>query len=113
MLERRGEGDAAEGLLRAAIDWARSQQARSWELRAATTLAELLERRRERPAAREVLEPIYRWFEKEGLEGGHTRSGEGPKPPRIAGLIEPRSLSSHFGMSTTRRLDAAVPTAGH
>ena len=67
MLEQRGEGDAAEGLLRAAIDCAREQQARSWELRAATTLAELLDRRGKRSAARDLLVPIYRWFT-DGLE---------------------------------------------
>lgn len=62
MLMRQGRGDAAEPLLRAAIDWARQQQARSWELRAATTLAELLLARGEREPARAVLEPVYRWF---------------------------------------------------
>src|SRR5262249_42951363 len=42
MLMRKGLCEAAEASLRAAIDWAREQHAKSWELRGATTLGELL-----------------------------------------------------------------------
>jgi hypothetical protein len=52
----------AEPPLRAAIEWARQQHARSWELRAATTLAELLDGRGQREIARQTLAPIYDWF---------------------------------------------------
>ena len=62
MLMRRGWCEEAEIPLRAAIDWARQQQAKSWELRASTTLAELLVERGQRDAAREGLAPIYNWF---------------------------------------------------
>jgi class 3 adenylate cyclase/tetratricopeptide (TPR) repeat protein len=62
MLMRQGHGELAEAPLRAAIKWARRQQARSWELRASTTLAELLVERGERDAARAGLKPIYEWF---------------------------------------------------
>ena len=62
MLMRQGRDEEAESLLRAAVDCARRQQARSWELRSATTLAELLARRGQREAARELLAPIYGWF---------------------------------------------------
>ncbi|MGH9141072.1 MAG: AAA family ATPase [Vicinamibacterales bacterium] len=62
MLMQRGRADEAEIALRAAIDWAREQHARSWELRASTTLAELLDARGQRAAARQVLAPIYSWF---------------------------------------------------
>jgi len=62
MLMLRGRGEAAEAPLRAAIDWARQQQAKSWELRASTTLAELLVERGQRDAARELLTSIYNWF---------------------------------------------------
>ena len=67
MLMRQNRIDAAEAALRKAIDWARQQQARSWELRAATTLAELLATRGSHAAARDLLEPIYGWFT-EGFE---------------------------------------------
>ena len=42
MLEQRGMLDQAETSLRASIDVAREQHARSWELRAATSLAKLM-----------------------------------------------------------------------
>jgi tetratricopeptide (TPR) repeat protein len=60
MLE--GEADAAERSLRAAIAIARSQHAKSWELRAATLLANLLADRGERDAAHALLAPVYEWF---------------------------------------------------
>jgi predicted ATPase len=62
MLMRCGRVEEGEAVLRGAIDWARQQQARSWELRASTTLAELLSDRGRRHEARELLGPIYRWF---------------------------------------------------
>jgi predicted ATPase len=52
----------AENNLRQAIDIARSQQAKSWELRAATSLARLWQSQSKREEARELLEPVYGWF---------------------------------------------------
>jgi len=69
MLMRQGRGEEAEVQLRASIDWARQQQAKSWELRSSTTLAELLAKRGQRDAARELLAPVYDWFS----EGFDTR----------------------------------------
>jgi class 3 adenylate cyclase len=62
MLMRQGRGPEAEVQLRASINCARQQQAKSWELRSSTTLAELLAERGQRDAARELLSPIYGWF---------------------------------------------------
>ncbi|HTS52082.1 MAG TPA: AAA family ATPase [Burkholderiales bacterium] len=62
MLMRQGRGEEAEARLRASIDWARQQQAKSWELRSSTTLAQLLAERGQRDAARELLAPVYNWF---------------------------------------------------
>jgi class 3 adenylate cyclase/tetratricopeptide (TPR) repeat protein len=62
MLTSQGDVLGAETQLRASIDAARGQQARSWELRSATDLAELLAGRGDRQRAREALEPIYSWF---------------------------------------------------
>ena len=62
MLMRLGRDKEAETQLRASIDWARQQQAKSWELRSSTTLAELLAERGQRDAARELLAPIHNWF---------------------------------------------------
>jgi class 3 adenylate cyclase/tetratricopeptide (TPR) repeat protein len=66
MLMQASRGKEADALLHASIDWARQQQAKSWELRSSTTLAELLLERGQRDAARAVLAPIYHWFT-EGL----------------------------------------------
>jgi predicted ATPase len=57
-----GRRTEAETQLRASIQCARRQQARSWELRSSKTLAELLIERVQRDAARQLLAPIYGWF---------------------------------------------------
>ena len=54
--------DEAEGCFRQAIDIARSQQAKSWELRAATSLARLWQEQGKTAEARDLLAPVYRWF---------------------------------------------------
>jgi class 3 adenylate cyclase len=69
ILMRDGRDEEAEACLRASIDCARQQQARSWELRSSTTLADLLVKRGQRDAARNLLSPIYAWF----TEGAETR----------------------------------------
>ena len=48
--------------LRRAIDTARSQQAKSLELRAATSLARLWAEQGERHKAQDLLAPVYGWF---------------------------------------------------
>jgi tetratricopeptide (TPR) repeat protein len=65
----RGEPDQAEATLRKAIAVARDQQAKSWELRAATTLARLLASRGASAEALAVLAPVHDWF----TEGRHTK----------------------------------------
>jgi class 3 adenylate cyclase/tetratricopeptide (TPR) repeat protein len=67
VLMRQGRLDEAEASLRTAIDVARAQRAKSWELRIATTLARLLADRGDRPSARALLAPVYAWFN-EGLD---------------------------------------------
>ncbi|MGZ3338376.1 MAG: AAA family ATPase [Reyranella sp.] len=62
LLMLQGHPDEAEASLRAAIDVARAQKAKSWELRSATTLARLLADRGDRAAARDALSGVYGWF---------------------------------------------------
>ena len=45
-----------------ALAVARAQQARSWELRAATSLARLWHDQGKRDEARDLLAPVYGWF---------------------------------------------------
>jgi predicted ATPase len=52
----------AEGSFRRAIEIARTQGARMWELRATGNLTRLLEKRGDREAARAMLAEIYNWF---------------------------------------------------
>ena len=47
---------------REAIDVARRQSAKSWELRATTSLARLLDKQGKRHEARAMLAEIYNWF---------------------------------------------------
>jgi predicted ATPase len=57
-------GDIAEAVswLQRAIDTAHTQQAKSLELRAATSLARLWRDQGRRPEARDLLAPVYGWF---------------------------------------------------
>jgi predicted ATPase len=55
---------AAEASFRDAINVARCQSAKTWELRAATSLARLWRDQGKRPEARDLLAPIYGWFTK-------------------------------------------------
>jgi class 3 adenylate cyclase len=60
-------GSETEALFREALRLARSQEARSWELRAATSLARYLKSREKSREGVAVLEPVYGWFS-EGLQ---------------------------------------------
>jgi predicted ATPase len=52
----------AETCFQHALDVARRQQARSWELRAAMSLGRLWQQQGKQAEARELLAPIYGWF---------------------------------------------------
>jgi len=62
LLLRQGQVDAAEGLYRKALEIAREQEAKLWELRAAVSLAQLRRGQGRRAEARELLAPVYGWF---------------------------------------------------
>ncbi len=55
----RFNGEEAEGCFRKAIDIAKQQEAKSWELRAATSLAWLWQRQGKPKEARDLLAPVY------------------------------------------------------
>ncbi|MDX1710610.1 MAG: hypothetical protein R3316_05685, partial [Rhodovibrionaceae bacterium] len=61
------DGSAAEALFRESLQLARSHEAKSWELRAATSLARFLKSRGETKEAVASLEPVINWFT-EGLQ---------------------------------------------
>ena len=54
--------EKAEACFQQALAVARRQQAKSWELRAAMSLARLWQQQGKRAEARELLAPVYGWF---------------------------------------------------
>jgi predicted ATPase len=52
----------AETCFLQALTVTRCQQAKSWELRAVTSLSRLWQRQGKRPAAYDLLAPVYGWF---------------------------------------------------
>jgi class 3 adenylate cyclase/DNA-binding winged helix-turn-helix (wHTH) protein/predicted ATPase len=62
LLQAVGESSEAEACFHQALAVARRQQARSWELRAATSLAQLWQQQGKRAAAHALLAPVYGWF---------------------------------------------------
>jgi len=75
MLAMKGNADGAEKCYLASLEWARKQQAKSWELRTATSLARLLQQQRQSEEARNLLAPIYNWFT-EGLDTKDLREAK-------------------------------------
>jgi predicted ATPase len=59
----------AEALFGQSLEIARRQEAKTFELRAATSLGRLWQRQGKRDAARALLAPVYAWF----TEGFDTR----------------------------------------
>ena len=62
MLTRGGDGAEAEACFHRAIDVARRQQAKSWELRATVSLSRLWQNQGKVEEARQMLQEIYDWF---------------------------------------------------
>jgi predicted ATPase len=62
MLSLKGDRERAEKNYIASLDWAREQQAKSWELRTSTSLARLWQSQGKRKEAHDLLAPVYGWF---------------------------------------------------
>jgi class 3 adenylate cyclase/tetratricopeptide (TPR) repeat protein len=81
-LSLKGDLEGAERNFLTSLDWARRQQARSWELRTSTSLARLWQNQGKRQDAYELLAPVYGWF----TEGFDTKD-----------LLEAKSLLAELG----------------
>ncbi|HEY7493212.1 MAG TPA: hypothetical protein VIH59_19130, partial [Candidatus Tectomicrobia bacterium] len=66
----------AEVCFQQALAVARGQQARSWELRTALSLARLWQRQGKRQDAYELLAPVYGWFT-EGFDTSDLKDAKG------------------------------------
>jgi predicted ATPase len=62
MIQNASNAAQAEQSFRTAIEISRKQHAKSWELRATTSLARLLDKQGKRDEARSILTDIYGWF---------------------------------------------------
>jgi predicted ATPase len=62
LLSGEPEAAKAEAYFERALAVARAQQAKSWELRVAMSMARLWRDRGKRDEARELLSPVYAWF---------------------------------------------------
>jgi tetratricopeptide (TPR) repeat protein len=82
MLSLKGDVDGAERNFLASLDWARRQQAKSWELRTSISLARLWQSQGKRHDAYELLAPVYGWF----TEGFDTKD-----------LLDAKSLLAELG----------------
>ena len=65
----------AQAYFEHALTVARAQQAKSWELRAAMSLARLLSDQGKRQTARDLLAPVYDWFT-EGFDTSDLRNAK-------------------------------------
>ena len=105
----------AEACFRKALDIARQQEAKSWELRAATSLARLWQSQAKTEEARELLQEIYDWF----TEGFDTQDlqdaaalltelgGESQKQRAIQPALDKSSPTPHSPPSNTFRDEGA------
>ena len=82
MLSLKNDLEGAERNFLASLDWARRQQAKSWELRTSTSLARLWQSQGKRQDAYELLAPVYGWF----TEGFDTKD-----------LLDAKSLLAELG----------------
>jgi tetratricopeptide (TPR) repeat protein len=76
LLLRQGHAEAAEEMYRKALSIADEQAAKLWELRAATSLAQLCRDQGRCAEARDLLASVYGWFT-EGVRGTRSQKGEG------------------------------------
>jgi hypothetical protein len=76
LLSLKGDPAGAERAFIASLDWARQQQAKSWELRTATSYARLMCDQGRAGEARALLAPIYGWFT-EGFDTADLKEAKG------------------------------------
>ena len=94
LLSLKGDLEDAERSYHASLDWARHQQAKSWELRTATSFARLMRDQGRVREAYDLLAPVYGWF----TEGFGTKD-----------LREAKALLDELGEPALHEPAAAMP----
>ena len=102
LLWQDGHSDAAEACYECALATARRQDAKSLELRAATSLARAWSGRGKRSEARDLLGSVYGWFT-EGLDTSDLK--------QAGVLLEQLNSSSPRSRARLRRRPVVVKTA--
>jgi predicted ATPase len=112
MLSLKGDLDGAERNYLASLDWARRQQAKSWELRTSTSLARLWQSQGKRQDAYELLSPVYNWF----TEGFDTKDLLDAKA-LLAELAAPSSVANSATLPAAASIPQSnpppAPSCGH
>ncbi len=98
MLSLKGDAEGAEHNYVASLEWARTQQAKSWVLRTATGYARLMQGQGRVADAYGLLAPVYAWF----TEGFATKDLE-----EAAALLRELNGQAHGAVS-----DIAATTSG-
>ena len=73
--------EKAETCFQKAIEIAQKQEAKSWELRAATSLARLWQQQGKNAEARNLLAPVYNWTRGYGRSASGRLRSRGETPP--------------------------------
>jgi predicted ATPase len=98
LLSLKGDLEGAERNFVTSLEWARHQQAKSWELRTATSYALLMRDQGKVSEAYELLAPVYAWF----TEGFTTKD-----------LKDAMALLDALSEQTGRETTGPVATASH
>ena len=100
----------AEEYFERALAVARQQQAKSWELRAAMSLARLWRNRGKLQQARALLAPVYRWFT-EGFDTRDLKEAKGAaRRTSVIRLCPRRFISPHQAWKNGSRV---TPVLGY
>jgi predicted ATPase len=97
-LQQAGQACEAEAMFQKALDVARGQHAKSWELRAATSYARLLKVEGRAKEAISLLHPIYHWFT-EGHDTHDLRVASALLEELAQVPTDPTSVSARAGGS--------------
>jgi predicted ATPase len=93
ILERTDDRAAAEESYHRALAVARSQTAKTLELRAATSLVRLWRDQGKRIEARDTLAPVYGWFTEGFQHAGSARGQSTPRRVDAVSVLRPRDAN--------------------